>query len=209
MLRKSICDGCDYANQKREYEAGLEPRCAFCREPFPKSKEEDEKKRTERVKKNDPGAMREEGTRCCRRGDYETALEHFMKASTLGDTEAHFKLSLMYNEGLGVEKDEKKEIYHTEKAAIRGHPKARHKLGTYEQKHGRYDRARKHFIIAANLGYHDSLERLRQLFAKGNASKEDYANALRSYQAAVDATKSPERDEVEKAVKNGMEKLRL
>jgi hypothetical protein len=30
---KSICDGCHYANGKREYEAGLEPRCAFCREP--------------------------------------------------------------------------------------------------------------------------------------------------------------------------------
>ena len=25
---KCICDGCNYANQKREHEAGLEPRCA-------------------------------------------------------------------------------------------------------------------------------------------------------------------------------------
>ncbi len=200
---KSICNGCDYANQKREFEAGLEPRCAFCREPFPNSKEEAEKKRMERVKKNDPGAMREEGIRCCRRGDYETALEHFMKASTLGDTEAHFKLSIMYLKGEGVDEDMEKGIDHSAEAAIGGHHKARHNLGVHDLSNGRYERARKHWIIAANLGYHDSLERLRQLYAKGNASKEDYAAALRAYQAAVDATKSRERDEAEKAVKNG------
>ena len=34
---KFICDGCNYANQRREIEAGLYPRCAFCREPMPKS----------------------------------------------------------------------------------------------------------------------------------------------------------------------------
>src|SRR5210317_1137512 len=31
---KRICRGCDVANQKHEYEAGLERRWAFCREPI-------------------------------------------------------------------------------------------------------------------------------------------------------------------------------
>jgi hypothetical protein len=68
---------------------------------------------------------------------------------------------------------------------------------------GRYERARKHWVIAANLGHQNSLNGLRQLHAYGHASKEDYANALRAYQAAVEATKSKEREKVEKAMKSG------
>jgi TPR repeat protein len=62
---------------------------------------------------------------------------------------------------------------------------------------GRYDRAKKHWIIAANLGDHDSLKCLKKLYADGHASKEDYASALRAYQAAVEETKSAEREEAE------------
>ena len=103
----------------------------------------------------------------------------------------------MYDEGLGVEKNGKKQVYHLEQAAIGGHPEARHNLGIEEWNNGRFDRARKHFIIAANLGYHESLKELRELYADGHASKEDYADALRAYQAAVDATKSAERKAAE------------
>jgi hypothetical protein len=39
---------------------------------------------------------------------------------------------------------------------------------------------------------------LKKLYALGHANKEDYAAALYGYQAAVDATESPER-EVEEA----------
>ena len=78
-------------------------------------------------------------------------------------------------------------------AAIRGHAFARHNLGAVEVNNDRYERAKKHFITAATLGNHDSLKVLMQFYAKGHASKEDYADALRAYQAAVDATKSAER----------------
>jgi hypothetical protein len=59
---KWICTGCDYANKKREKEAGLDPRCAYCREPAPKSKKEWDKRIMKRIKKNDPAAM--EALRC-------------------------------------------------------------------------------------------------------------------------------------------------
>ena len=77
---KSICNGCDYANQKREYEAGLQERCAYCREPLPTSQEEFDKNIMERVKKNDPVALRHMGRKCIDKGDYETALEFWTKA---------------------------------------------------------------------------------------------------------------------------------
>src|SRR5210317_1144643 len=37
---KVICNGCNYANKKREIEAGMEHRCAFCRETAAESQQE-------------------------------------------------------------------------------------------------------------------------------------------------------------------------
>ncbi len=150
-----------------------------------------------RIKKNDPDAMLFMGKERYFEGDYESALKYFTKAAELGDAEAHFNLSIMYSDGEGVEKDAEQEVYHLEEAAIGGHPEARHDLGCDEACSGRFERARKHYIIAANLGYHDSLKKLKLLYADGHASKEDYAGALRAYQVAVDAAKSLERDEAE------------
>ena len=70
-------------------------------------------------------------------------------------------------------------------------------LADYEIKNDRFDRAAKHYIIAANLGHDVSLQWIKDLFVEGIVSKEDYAAALRGHQAAVDATKSAEREEGE------------
>ena len=125
------------------------------------------------------------------------------KATELGGMEAHACLATLYAEGQGVEKDEKKEIYHLEEAAIGGHPFARWLLADYEDKNGRMERAKKHLIIGANLGCDFSLQQIKDFFVKGIISKEEYAAALLGHQAAVDATKSAERDEAEEAIKNG------
>ncbi len=194
---KSICLGCSYANKKREIEAGLQQRCAYCREPLPKAQEESDKSVMKRIKKNCPVAMTHMGTKCDGEGDHKSALKYYIKAAELGDADAHYNLSVMYRHGEGVEKDMKKAIYHLEEAAIGGHPEARYNLGLTEASYGRFERAKKHFIIAANLGDDNSLKALRELYAIGHASKEDYAGALRAYQAAVEATKSAQREEAE------------
>jgi len=54
---------------------------------------------------------------------------------------------------------------------------------------------RKHFIIVANLGFDKALERVKEGFARGLVSKDNYAAALQGHQAAVDATKSQKREE--------------
>jgi TPR repeat protein len=146
-----------------------------------------------RIKKNDPVAIREMGKQHNMERDYNGAVEYWKKAAELGDAGAHYELSVMYHLGRGVEEDMVKELYHLEEAVIAGHPGARHNLGCEEAKKGRPERARKHFIINANLGYHKSLEGLKMLYVEGNASKEDYADALRAYQAALEETKSAER----------------
>ena len=53
----------------------------------------------------------------------------------------------------------------------------------------------KHYIIAAKLGNDKSLENLTNGYRAGHVSKEDFTAALRGYQAAIAATKSPQREE--------------
>ncbi len=154
----------------------------------------------ERIKKNCPAAMTEMGFKLwSNEGDYETAFKYYAKAAESGDANAHYNLSCMYHNGECVEKDEKKKIHHLEEAAIGGHAWARHNLGNAESRNGRFERARKHYIIAANLGYHDSLSNLKILYTKDHASKEDYADALRAYQAAKDMAKSEDRETAERS----------
>ena len=100
----------------------------------------------------------------------------------------------MYQKGQGVEKDDKKSLYHLEEAAIGGYPGARFHLGQFEEKKGGYERAAKHWIIAANLGDDDSMQQLKEFYKEGKVSKEDFASVLRAHKAAVDATKSPQRE---------------
>jgi tetratricopeptide (TPR) repeat protein len=194
---KIICDGCNFANQMREDVQGLESRCAFCRNPAPNSDEEHYKNVMKRIKKNNPVAMVHMGRRHYCEGDYQKAVEYWAKAAKLGDVDAHYCMGSLYYKGNGVDKDEKKAVYHWEKAAIGGHHHARVTLAAHEKIKGRFDRAAKHYIIAANLGCDTSLQYIKQLFVEGIASKEDYAAALRGYQTAVDAIKSAERDEGE------------
>jgi TPR repeat protein len=150
-----------------------------------------------RVEANDPVALREEGKGRLHEGDYKSAFEYLSKAAVFGDVEAHYELSVMYQNGEGVERDEKSVLHHSEQAAIGGNPIARCILGAIEYENGRRERAAKHWIIAANLGHDRSLDVLKDCFKVGLVSKEDFAAALRSHQAAVDATKSPQREEVE------------
>jgi TPR repeat protein len=122
----------------------------------------------------------------------------------LGDLNAHYKLARLYYEGEGVEKDEKKALHHWVKAAIGGHPIARHSLAVIEMNNGRPERAVKHFIIAANLGDDVSMKALWECYAKGYISKDDLNVTLRTHQAAINATKSPQREAAEEAKRRGV-----
>jgi tetratricopeptide (TPR) repeat protein len=195
---KVICIGCAHATQLREAELGPEQRCAFCREPMPKTDDEIDQNVMKRVKANDPVALYQMGVKCGQEGDYEGAIEYLAKAAELGNIDAHYSLSVMFREEKGVAKDKKKEVYHLEEAAIGGHPKARYNLALEESRNGSDDRAAKHLVIAAKLGLDEALEGLKKGFMDGYASKEDFEAALRGHQSAVDATKSAQREKAEK-----------
>ena len=195
---KTLCNGC-----RQEFEA-RERRCPFCRRAYPETYEESEVLRMKRVEANDPAALRQEGAKQLEKGEHQSAFEYFAKAAALGSVEAHYELSVQYHEGQGVEKDIGKEVYHLEKAAIAGHPSARYNLGVYEWNSDRnIERAVKHYIIAARQGDNGSIKQLIEMFKLGQEfnteflSKDDLAATLRAHQAAVDATKSPQREAAE------------
>ena len=207
---KRICKGCYYANQIREIQGRLQQKCPFCRKALPKTKEERKERLVKRAEANDPVAISYMGMIRKQEGDYEAAFDYWSQAAALGDVEAHYHLSCLYFESLypngvavdeelideGYEKDEKKFLHHLTEAAIGGHFVARHDLGVREEINGRFDRAVKHFIIAAKLGYDPSLKSAKSLYRSELMSKDDFTTALRGYQAAIEAAKSPQRERV-------------
>jgi hypothetical protein len=180
------CNGCVYAARSDN--------CPFCREPFVHGDEENYKRVMERAKVNDPAALCKMGGRYYAEQDYDKAFEYYTKAAELGDAAAHYQLARMYRYGQGVEKDKGKKVYHLEKAAIGGNPYARNNLAVFEQNKGNFERATKHFIIAAKLGLEISMQKLWKYYSAGHITKEDLDATLRAHQAAIDATKSAQRD---------------
>ena len=199
---KMICNGCIYANIMSNKNDEVKAKsCVFCRTPMPNDEEETIRQLMKRIEANDPAAMRAMGAKRYDEEDYNSAFEYLTKAAELGDFKAHYQLGGMYERGEGVEKDEEKEVYHYEKAAVGGHPYARHNLACVEERNGNVERAVKHLIIAANLGFDESMKGLWTYYADGFITKDDLEAALRAHKVAVDATKSPEREAGEEALR--------
>jgi len=200
---KWICNGCLVANVIRERKEKLEQKCVFCRKKSNLTAKESELLFNKRIEANDPNALRQMGTMCGAQGNFAKSMEFLTKAANLGDAESHYQLGMMYGNRLpfsNVGKDKKKERYHLEEAAIAGHPEARLQLGIVEVESKRMDRAVKHFIIAASNGEIESMKMVRKGYETGVVSKEEFASALRAHQAAIDSTKSPQRDEWERSL---------
>ena len=132
---------------------------------------------------------------------HDKVFEYWTNAVKLGDVRSHYHLGYMYYEGEGVEKDEEKGISHYEKAAIGGHPVARHNLAYHEGKNGNIERAVKHLIINAKLGDEDSMKGLWKFYSLGYITKKDLDVTLRGHQAAINATKSEQREAAAEAAK--------
>ena len=196
---KRICDGCNIAAQKR----GMRD-CPFCRTPL--LEDNDATKADQlamvqaRVAKKDPDAIHFLGQKYYSgflglRKDMRRAFELYTEAAELGSIEALYCLGHAYLDGEGVQQDEAKAFEFFTKAAMQGHVQSRHILGWREAQNGNWNRAVRHYGISAKMGDEDSLEYIKDMFMAGLATKEQYAEALKGYQDAVEETKSHDRDE--------------
>jgi hypothetical protein len=198
---KVICSGCIHAVQSRATKQEHDI-CPFCRTPPLSSREENKmiKRYEKRMELNDPiaiydmGCMYKDGECGCPQNDAK-ALELWHRAAELGDATAYYSIGVAYDIGNGVERDEKKANHYWELAAMGGNVTARHNLGVREGLAFKMDRALRHWMIAVDNGYAQSLENIEHFYKNGYATKDDYAKALRSYQAYLNEIKSAQRDE--------------
>ena len=194
---KKTCEGCVMAAHKR----GMFD-CAFCRTPFA-AKDADKLAMIQaRAKRKDPEAIYHLGGKYFRgdlglQKDVRKAVELWTEAAELGSIEALFNLGSAHCQGDGVQEDTAKGIQFWEKAAMQGHAEARHHLGCHEGRQGNYDRAVRHLLISAKMGLDLSVERIKETFKEQLATKEQYAQALKGYQDAVEEMKSSDRDEAQ------------
>jgi len=197
---KVICSGCIHAPiyDDKGNEVDNE-KCPFCRTPPPYSHEKLIKCFEKRAELNDSGGINNLGGfysegRYGLSQNIAKAIELWNRAGELGSADAYYKLGNVYMNGYGVEIDMKKAIHYWELAAIGGNVDARHNLGCSEGRASNTDKALKHFMNAIEGGYAASLGIIKLMYKEGEATKEDYTNALRSYQAYLDEIKSDQRD---------------
>ena len=191
---KRICNGCIVAVVKR----GMND-CPFCRSPH----HENDAMFQARVEKKDPAAISFLGQKYVRGGpglqkDARRAVELWTEAAELGSIEALYNLGVAYYIGEGVQVDRAKGAEYYKKAAMQGHVQSRNNLGCYEGNKGNHGRAVRHLLISAKMGNEESVEAIKAMFMAGLATKEQYAEALKGYQDAVEDMKSDDRDEAKR-----------
>ena len=200
---KIICDGCELAVTIKDYERGKKKEdigmCPFCRTPAPLSNEEEAERIKKLMEKGIANAYDllaadyTEGNNGLQR-DMAKANELYLKAGELGYAAAYNNLGYSYYSGRGVDVDKKKAKYYYELAAMGGDADARYRLGSIEGQAGNEQRAFKHMVVAAKSGHEYSLAKVKDGFAVGIVTKDEYAQALRAYHERQVEAKSEARD---------------
>ncbi|EJK65902.1 hypothetical protein THAOC_13199 [Thalassiosira oceanica] len=127
--------------------------------------------------------------------DVPRAIKLWTGAAELGSLDAYHQLGVVYYNGDVVEEDKPRGIQHFQQAAMKGDVGSRHNLGANEYENGNYQLAVQHWMISAKMGFEPSLNAIKDVFKKGHATKEQYADALLGYRDAVEEMKSPQREE--------------
>jgi len=177
--------------------------CPFCRTPLPTDDASKLAMIRKRVGRGDAEAINLLGGQCYQGNlglakDVPRAIELWTEAAELGSIDAQAALGLVYCTGDGVEEDKSRGIRHWEQAAMKGQVFSRHNLGDVEYNKQNYELAVQHWMISSKMGDEDSLNRIKYMFKMGQATKEQYAEALLGYRDAVEETKSPQREEAKR-----------
>ena len=193
---KIICSGCCRADVYDNLGNIIaDEKCPFCRTPPPSSDEEIIERLKKRLEVDDAYAFGMMGSHYDR-GEYglpqdsAKAFELYHRAGKFG----YNNVGHAYDTGNGVERDKKMARHYFELAAIEGNVVARYNLGGSEKNAGNYDRALQHYMIAVRGGDTRPVKYIQEMYMNGHATKDDYANALRSHQAYVNEIKSVQRE---------------
>ena len=177
--------------------------CPFCRTPVPTDDASALARIQKRVHKGDAEAINHLGNtyyygELGLTQDVPRAIELWTEAAELGSLEAHGRLGLVYYTGNGAEEDKARGINHWQQAAMQGHASSRNNIGVVEYGNKNYDLAVQHYMISAKMGYEPSLNKIKEMFMEGHATKAQYTEVLRGYQGALEEMKSPQREEAKR-----------
>ena len=100
---------------------------------------------------------------------------------------------------MGIEKDMKKGIHHSELAAMAGHEFARYNLGCIEYESRNMERAMKHWKISASAGDSDSMTAIHQLFKMGCVQNDVYELTLKAHNDSCAEMRSKAREDAEES----------
>ncbi len=127
----------------------------------------------------------DQGMQASRSGEYETALEKWLALAQQGHAEAQFNLGVMYENGLGVQKDHAQASKWFKKAAEQGLKEAQNNLGkNYAQGRGLeqdYIRAYKWLSLAAEQGLKEAAGNLDRITRHMNTEQINEARQLISH----------------------------
>lgn len=119
----------------------------------------------------------EEGVTAYEAGDLPLAFKEFSAVADTGNADGQFNVALMYEQGIGVAKDETQAISWYEKSAQQGNSNAQYNLGVlYENGHGTvvdFAQANQWYRKAAAQGDALAVGNLGMLYLRGDGVKVD------------------------------------
>ena len=129
------------------------------------------------------------------------ALDFYIRAVELGSPEACINIGYAYNKGNGVAVNEERVVLLLRVGALRGDILARHNIGCAEYyDFGNHEIGIRHWKIAAEAGFQNSLNKLKKIYADGKQpgkefiSKEFLESTFRACHDAQMEVKSEERE---------------
>jgi len=137
-----------------------------------------------------------EGVVAYQAGDVPLAVKEFRAGADEGHSDSQFNLGLMYEQGIGVEKDEKEAVVWYLKAAQLGNSNAQYNLAVlYENGRGcdvNFKEAHKWYREAVVQGDGLAVGNLGMLYIRGQGVKEDKVAGLALLLMSVTMDNSPE-----------------
>ena len=148
--------------------------------------------------KEDPKAVAhfEAGVAAYQANDLPLAFKKFREAASAGHAESQFNLALMYEQGIGVGKDEKEAVVWYGKSAAQGNAAAQFNLGVmYENGRGTkvdYAKANQWYRRASIQGDALAIGNLGMLYIRGDGVKENKVAGVALLMLSASRDQSPE-----------------
>jgi TPR repeat protein len=138
----------------------------------------------------------DEGVVAYQAGDVPLAVKEFSAAADEGHSDSQFNLGLMYEQGIGVEKDEKEALVWYLKAAQQGNSNAQYNVAVlYENGRGcnvNFKEAHRWYREAVMKGDGLAVGNLGMLYLRAQGVKEDKVAGLALLLTSVTMDNSPE-----------------